>query len=87
MNLIPLGNRLVVTQDEPTETTSAGLIIPDSSIEKPKTGIVVSAGPDVKTVATGDRVAYSEHAGSKITVDGESVFYIRESDVSFIIKP
>lgn len=86
MNLIPLGNRIVVVADEIAEVTDAGLIIPDSSIEKPLTGVVKSVGPDVKGVKEGDRVVYSEHAGSRVKVDGTVMFYIREADVAFIIK-
>ena len=81
----PLGNRILVQPDEVASETDTGLIIPDTSMETPKTGLVLEVGPDVKTIKSGDRVAFSEHAGSKVKIDGEVVFFIREADASFII--
>lgn len=81
----PLGNRILVQPDEVASETETGLIIPDTSMETPKTGLVLEVGPDVKTIKSGDRVAFSEHAGSKVKIDGEVVFFIREADASFII--
>ena len=82
----PLGNRILVQPDEVASETDTGLIIPDTSMETPKTGLVLEVGPDVKTIKSGDRVAFSEHAGSKVKIDGEVVFFIREADASFIIS-
>lgn len=81
----PLGNRILVQPDEVASETETGLIIPDTSMETPKTGLVLEVGPEVKTIKSGDRVAFSEHAGSKVKIDGEVVFFIREADASFII--
>jgi chaperonin GroES len=81
----PLGNRIVIKQDDANTENKFGLIIPDTSIERPKTGTVEAVGPDVKTVQIGERVAFSEHAGSRVTIDDTEVLYIRETDVSFII--
>jgi chaperonin GroES len=81
----PLGNRILVQPDEVASETETGLIIPDTSMETPKTGLVLEVGPEVKTIKSGDRVAFSEHAGSKVKINGEVVFFIREADASFII--
>jgi chaperonin GroES len=43
--LQPLEDRIVVKPSEGEETTSSGLVIPDTAKEKPQEGKVVAAGP------------------------------------------
>ena len=43
MNLKPLGDRIIVKQDEAQETTAGGLYIAPDSKEKPQTGVVLAA--------------------------------------------
>src|SRR6266516_3655874 len=43
--LQPLEDRIVVKPNEGEETTSSGLVIPDTAKEKPQEGTVVAAGP------------------------------------------
>lgn len=89
-SLAPLGERLVVKPLEQEETTSSGIILPDTAKEKPQEGEVIAAGPgrlndDGKRialeVAVGDKVIYSKYAGTEYKVDGEEYLILRESDV------
>ena len=89
-SLAPLGERLVVKTLEQEETTSSGIILPDTAKEKPQEGEVIAAGPgrlndDGKRialeVAVGDKVIYSKYAGTEYKVDGEEYLILRESDV------
>ena len=45
MSLKPLSDRIVVKAQEAEETTSSGIILPDTAKEKPQIGVVVSVGP------------------------------------------
>ena len=45
MNLKPLSDRIVVRAQEADDTTSSGIILPDTAKEKPQIGIIVSVGP------------------------------------------
>ena len=91
MNLKPLGDRLVVQVVDEEETTESGIVLPDTAKEKPQRGKVVAVG-DGKwdeegekriplDVGEGDEVLYSKYGGTEITVDGEDVLVLRESDV------
>jgi chaperonin GroES len=89
MKLKPLGDRLLVKPLEEEETTASGLVIPDTAKEKPQKGKVLAVG-DGKLedgeripldVAEGDEVLYSKYGGTDITVDGEDLLVLRESDV------
>jgi len=91
MNLQPLEDRIVVRTAEAEETTVSGLVIPDTAKEKPQQGEVLAAGPGRRSddsgelipldIAVGDTVVYSKYGGTEITVEGEDVLVLRESDV------
>jgi chaperonin GroES len=91
MNLKPLGDRLIVKAVEEEQTTASGLVLPDTAKEKPQKGKVIAAGEGrwddegekriPLDVAEGDEVLYSKYGGTEITVEGEDLLVLRESDV------
>ncbi len=89
MSLTPLGDRIVVRSIEAEQVTSSGLVIPDTAQERPQRGVVLAVGSgrleDGKRVplevAEGDEVIYSKYGGTEITMDGEDLLILRESDV------
>ena len=44
MNLKPLGDRVIIKQDEAEETTASGLYLATEAKEKPQTGTVLAVG-------------------------------------------
>jgi chaperonin GroES len=94
MAIKPLGDRVLVRPDAAEEKTSFGIIIPDTAKEKPQRGTVVAVGTGkyengVKidmSVKEGDKVLYGKYAGTEITVDGEDLMIMRESDILGIIS-
>lgn len=91
MKLKPLGDRLIVKPVDEEETTASGIVLPDTAKEKPQKGKVVAVGEGnwdedgekriPLDVAEGDEVLYSKYGGTEITVDGEDLLVLRESDV------
>jgi len=91
MKLKPLGDRLIVQAIEEEEATASGILLPDSAKEKPQRGKVLAVGEgrfdddgDKRIpldVAEGDEVLYSKYGGTEITVDGDDLLVLRESDV------
>src|SRR5579862_2810633 len=90
----PLADRVVVRPLEETEQMRGGLYIPDTAKEKPQQGEIVAVGPgryeDGKRippdVKTGDKVLYGKYSGTEVTIDGEQVLILRESDVLAVIN-
>jgi chaperonin GroES len=91
MKLKPLGDRLIVKPIEEEETTASGIVLPDTAKEKPQKGKVIAVG-DGKwdedgekriplDVAEGDEVLYSKYGGTEVTVEGDELLVLRESDV------
>src|SRR4029453_17328178 len=90
MDLQPLGDRVIVEALEEEETTSRGIVLPDTAKEKPQRGRVLAVGPGARNdageiipmeVAVGDEVIYSKYGGTEIKVGADEVLVPRESDV------
>ena len=66
MALIPLGDRILVKRSEENEqTTSGGIIIPDTAKEKPQEGEVVAVGKG-RILDSGERQAVDVEVGDKV---------------------
>jgi chaperonin GroES len=95
MKMKPLADRVVVKPSQAEEKTKGGIIVPDTAKEKPVWGEVIAVGPgrvsdDGKTITpevkVGDKVLYGKYSGTEVTVDGEELLIMRESDI-FAIMP
>jgi chaperonin GroES len=95
MQLKPLADRVVVRPSKAEEKTKGGIIVPDTAKEKPVWGEVIAAGPGRVTedgkhipmeVKVGDRVLYGKYSGTEVTIDGEELLIMRESDI-FALMP
>jgi chaperonin GroES len=90
----PLADRVVVKALEESEQMRGGLYIPDTAKEKPQQGEIVAVGPgkyeDGKlvpmSVKKGDKVLYGKYSGTEVTIDGEQLLILRESDVLAVIS-
>lgn len=90
MNLKPLGDRVIIKQDEADEKTAGGLIIASKAQEKPQRGTVMAVGegkldnsgnlvkPGVKE---GDSVIYSKYGGTEVKVDDVDYLILRVDDI------
>ena len=89
LNITPLHDRVIVQPAAAEEKSAGGIIIPDTAKEKPQRGTVVAAGPGKKdepvTVKIGDTVLYGKYAGTELTVEGEDLLIMRESDILAIV--
>ena len=94
MNLLPLGDRVVLKQLEAEETTKSGIVLPGQNKEKPQQAEVIAVGPggmvDGKEVAmqvkVGDNVIYSKYSGTDVKIDEEEYIIVKQSDILAIIK-
>jgi chaperonin GroES len=90
INILPLGDRVVVEPAPAEEKTSSGIIIPDTAKEKPQKGVVLAVGKgkvdEPMTVKVGDTVLYGKYGGTELKIDGKDLLMMRESDIFGIIK-
>jgi len=90
INIAPLGERVIIKQEEAETKTKSGIIIPDTAQEKPQKGTVVAVGNGTKenpmTVTTGDTVLYGKYAGTELKHEEKDYLIMKESDILAIIK-
>ncbi|OSP54159.1 co-chaperone GroES [Pseudoruegeria sp. SK021] len=90
----PLHDRVLVRRIESDEKTKGGLIIPESAKEKPAQAIIIACGEGARkdsgeliemAVNVGDKVLFGKWSGTEVTVDGEELLIMKESDILGII--
>jgi len=89
----PLADRVVIRALEETEQMRGGLYIPDTAKEKPQQGEIIAVGPgrfdEGKRVPmelkVGDKVLYGKYSGTEVTIEGEQVLILRETDVLAVV--
>ena len=95
MHFRPLHDRVVVKRIDEDETTSGGIIIPDTAKEKPQQGEVVAVGPGARDekgerialdVAAGDTVLFGKWSGTEVKLDGDEYLIMKESDIMGIVQ-
>jgi chaperonin GroES len=94
MSFRPLHDRVLVRRVKEEEKTKGGIIIPDTAKEKPQEGKVVSVGSGTRgedgkitplDVKAGDRILFGKWSGTEVTIDGEELIIMKESDILGIV--
>jgi chaperonin GroES len=96
MEIKPLGDRVVVRREEATETTSGGIILPDTAKNKPQRGKVLAVGPGKLSkdgkwvpldVKVGDTVLFTSWAGDEFkTPARDEVLLMRADDIMAVVE-
>lgn len=95
MKFRPLHDRVLVRRIDEDDKSPGGIIIPDTAREKPQEGEVVAAGSGAKAedgavvpldVKAGDRILFGKWSGTEVTVEGEELLIMNESDILGIIE-
>lgn len=97
IGFVPLGDRVLVRplSQEEGQTTSFGIIIPDTAKEKPETGTVVAVGPgkvgddnDVVPVgvSVGDTIMFNKYGYDEIKIQGVEYFIVSEQNILGILN-
>jgi len=92
----PYGDRVLVkplSLEETGQTTSFGIIIPDTAKEKPEQGRVVAVGAGKRAedgklmppaVKVGDRVMFSKYGYDEVKLGGVEYYLIAESSILLV---
>ena len=94
MKLKPLHDRVLVKREEQDAKSAGGIIIPDTVQEKPMEGKVIAVGSGTRSedgkvtpldVKAGDKSLFSKWSGTEVTIDGDELIIMKESDIMGII--
>jgi chaperonin GroES len=91
----PLGDKILVRRDEAQTKTESGIYLPESSKDRPKTGVIEAVGTGALNTDTGeriplsvkkgDKVIFSSYAGTEVKLDGEELLIMSEEDILAVI--
>jgi chaperonin GroES len=93
MGIRLLGNRVMLKQLE-ADTTSGGILLPETAQEKPQRAEIIAVGEGEKLdagemvappVKAGDVVVYARYGGSEITMDGED-YLVMDADQIYAVE-
>lgn len=94
LQIVPLGDRVVVQRDASESVTAGGIVLPDSAKDKPSRGRVVSVGNgrllddgsrSKMQVNEGDRVLFYAYAGETFKLGDQELLLMREDDILAIL--
>ena len=94
MKFKPLHDRVLVKRVEQDTKSAGGIIIPDTVQEKPMEGKVIAVGSGAKNedgkvtpldVKAGDKILFGKWSGTEVTIDGDELIIMKESDIMGII--
>ena len=96
MNIKPLGDRVVIKALAQEDKTKSGIVLPETSKEKPQEGEIIAVGPGrvlengtraVLEMKVGDRVIYSKYSGTEVKKDGVEYLILNgDRDVLAVIE-
>jgi chaperonin GroES len=91
----PLEDRILVEPQDAEQTTSFGLVIPDTAKEKPQEGKVIATGPGriddngqrvPLDVAVDDVVIFSKYGGTEVKYDGKEYLLLNARDILAVVS-
>ena len=91
----PLNDNVLIRRLEAEEEQQGGIIIPDTAKEKPQEGQILAVGPGRRQddgsrrqlgVTVDNKVLFGKYAGTEITIDGEELLVMRESDLLGVVE-
>lgn len=89
MNLKPTAGYILLEPQKAETTTASGIVLPDTSSEKPQIGTVLAIGGDEVTssgvkksgVKVGDQVIYKKWGGNEIKIDNKDYLFVKFEDI------
>jgi len=93
--LKPMSDRVVIKPKDREKETKSGIVLPDTAMERPQQGDVLSVGPgrmlDNGTRAeldlkVGDTVLFAKYSGTEFKHEDEDLLILTERDVLAVIE-
>ena len=89
MNFKPLFDRVVVEPNQKENITNAGIVLPETSQERPQTGVVVAVGDGENLdnqkvemkVKIGDKILFNKYSGNELKLNEKNYIVLRQIDI------
>ena len=91
----PLHDKILIRRDEAEDKTDSGIFLPESSKDKPKSGVIEAVGDGAINTETGgriplsvkrgDRVIFTSYAGTEVKLGIDELIIMGEDDILAIV--
>ena len=91
----PLGNKILIRRDEAQTVTDAGIVLPESAKDRPRTGTIEAVGTGAINTETGERipvelkkgqrVIFSSYAGTEVKFGADELMIMGEDEILAIV--
>ena len=93
MKIKPLFDRVLIEPDVQENKTSSGIVLPETSQERPQMGVIVAVGDgenmdNDKTelkVKVGDKVLFNRYAGTELKFEEKTYLVMRQLDIIGVV--
>ncbi len=92
----PLHDKILIRRDEAEDKTDSGIFLPESSKDKPKSGVIEAVGDGAINTETGgriplsvkrgDRVIFTSYAGTEVKLGIDELIIMGEDDILAIVE-
>ena len=94
MKVKPLFDRVIICPEDEKNVTNSGIVLPQTSQERPQTGVVVAVGDGTDLdygknemlVKIGDNVIFNKYIGTEIKIDDKLHIVLRQIDIIGVIN-
>ncbi len=96
MKITPLFDRVLIRPNTPEEKTKSGIVLPETSKDKPGEGVIVAVGAGMPNyeknivqalmVKEGQKVMFSKYAPVEVKVNEENLLLVHEKDILAILE-
>ena len=95
LKLRPLGDQVLLEPIEQAQSTTSGIVLPETAKEKPQEGKVLAVGPGSRNeegqrqpleVSVGDRVLFAKYSGTEFKLRSSKYLIMRERDILGIVQ-
>ncbi len=85
--LRPLNKNVVLKKEAEEKKTASGIILTESTKDKPSVAVVVAVGKDCEAkIKENDRVVYKEYSGTKVKMDEVEYIIIEDEDILAVVE-
>lgn len=93
MQVKPLFDRVLIVPNQDEQVNKFGIVLPETSQERPQTGEVVAIGDGESLdmdraqmkVQVGDKVIFNKYAGTELKLEGKTYIVMRQIDIIGVI--
>lgn len=85
MKVQPLADNVLLCRVDEETVSSGGIVVSNTTKQKPDQGVVLNVGEDVKNVHTNELVVFEPNSGSEVKIGDNTFLIIKEENIIAVL--